>query len=224
VRLQPLNIEPMNLSKKAADVLRQAIITAEMPAGTRLIEEDIAEQLGVSRMPVRQAIQQLTDEGLVEKIPGKGAFVQQYSPKDLDELYSLRIVLEQFAVELLVKSDAIHDLEQLHKIVDCMAEAAQEGDKLALFELDAEFHHMLVILSGHNLLQEALSGIRLRISNRILQGIVARSSEELILHYEKHRRLLAIIESGDLKSSLDELKAHVLEGKDRISADPKQVS
>src|SRR5690554_1681045 len=140
VVLEPIRHQSLNLAEKAAEALRRAIITGEIAPGARLVEEDIAAQLGVSRMPVRQAIQQLTDEGLVEKISGKGAFVQGFSAKSLDELYSLRVVLERFAVELLMNGPNGDRVDELVSIVERMQRAAQAGDHRALFELDAEFH------------------------------------------------------------------------------------
>src|SRR5262245_35014455 len=87
------------LSDEAADRIRSAIRRGVLAPGDRLVEKNLAEQLGMSRIPIREAIQKLAEESLVKRIPHRGAFVNFLSRTELEEISSLRVVLEQFVVE-----------------------------------------------------------------------------------------------------------------------------
>ena len=136
-RLEPID-QTGNLSEEVAKRLRSAIKAGLFQPGTHLVEQDIAEQFRVSRMPIRIAIQKLIDEGLVIKEPRRGAFVHTFSAKELDEVTSIRIALEAMVLEYAIPnwSDAIED--ELGCIVERMFAAANEGDRQEIFELDVQ--------------------------------------------------------------------------------------
>src|ERR1700754_17542 len=100
-RLQPLDSN--NLADKIADQLRETIQSGEYAPGERLVERRLAGELNVSHIPVRQALAPLTEEGLVERLPRRGARVAVIGLKELEELSSLRVVLEQFVVERVMQ-------------------------------------------------------------------------------------------------------------------------
>lgn len=133
--LRPLNSQS-SLSQEVADRLREAIRNGDLPPGMRLVERDIAEQLGISRMPVREAIQQLAEEGLVIKEPRRGARVHPYSAEDLADIYSLRVVLERYVVERVMASWTEPEQARLQSVVDDMIVAAETGDRVRVYELD----------------------------------------------------------------------------------------
>ena len=146
-KLEPIT-QSENLSDEVAKRLRRAIKGGSLSPGTHLVEQDIAEQLLVSRMPVRVAIQKLIDEGLVIREPRRGAFVHTFSAKELDEVTSIRVALEKLVVQFAIPnwSDAIE--AELERIVEQMFAAANDGDKQAIFELDVKLHSALWELSG----------------------------------------------------------------------------
>jgi DNA-binding GntR family transcriptional regulator len=93
-------LDRTNLADEIATNLRELIISGELTPGTRIIEAEVASQLGVSRGPLREALRILETEGLLESIPGRGSFVIQTSKRDIQELYSLRCILEEEAMEI----------------------------------------------------------------------------------------------------------------------------
>ena len=140
------------LSNQVAEQLRGAIKDGSLGPGTRLVERNIAEQLGVSRIPVREGIQQLVDEGLVTKLPHRGTFVYAPTRTELEEIASLRVVLERFAMERVAANWNSDHREQLIRITQAMGDAAYRKDYRQMFEQDVQFHRSLWQIADHSLL------------------------------------------------------------------------
>jgi DNA-binding GntR family transcriptional regulator len=217
INLRPLGTQT-NLSQEVANRLREAIQNGKLLPGTRLVEREIAEQLGISRMPVREAIQQLVEDGLLIKEPRRGAYVHTYSEKELGEISSLRVVLERFVIERVIANWSEQSASRLESIVDAMAQAAKANDIRKVYELDFEFHHMLWTLTDHSLLLEVVAGLRDRINRFLLEATSALSPDAMGAHIEIHRHLLVILNSGDVQAAQEEISHHILLARDRIKA------
>src|SRR5690554_4517346 len=129
-----------SISDKVANEVREAIQRGELSPGERLVERTLAARLGVSHIPVREALTRLAEEGLVERTPRRGARVAALTEEELFEISSLRIVLEQFVCDRVqsVWSDAIE--ARLQKIVAAMIAASERHDVDRMFALDRKFH------------------------------------------------------------------------------------
>ncbi len=138
---------PLRLS--VVEALRDAIGSGSLKPGQRIVEQELAEELGVSRLPIREAIRQLEYEGLLDSIPHKGAFVATVSERDIRELFSLRDSLETLAAGLVAQLASPGEVNQLQSIVDQMREQSQRRDFARLFEIDTEFHTLLCTFSQH---------------------------------------------------------------------------
>ncbi len=216
-RLEPIQ-QSENLSDAVAQRLRSAIKAGLLQPGTRLVEQDIAGQFRVSRMPVRIAIQKLTDEGLVIKEPRRGAFVHTFSAKELDEVTSIRIALEAMVLEYAIPnwSDAIED--ELSTIVEKMFEAAKDGDRQTIFELDVKFHSALWQLSQHVILIEVVSSLRSRISRFLAEANDRVSTTELIKHVATHKDLVEVLKQRDIHEAKSAMTEHIWMSRERIKA------
>jgi DNA-binding GntR family transcriptional regulator len=131
-------IEPRTLKEDVTNILRQMIIDGELAPDAELNQVGIANQLGVSRGPVREALGQLEQEGLVHSIPYKGVFVTSLTRRHVEELYSIRIVLETLAVERAIDRITEEDLAKLNQIVDEMSVAAKDQNLQRLVEVDLD--------------------------------------------------------------------------------------
>ncbi|MGI8418152.1 MAG: GntR family transcriptional regulator [Nakamurella sp.] len=132
-----------------ADKLRQAIGHGELPAGTQLIEAELARQLGVSRGPLREGIQRLTQEGLVNSIRNRGVFVIEMNPANVRDMYLARGAVERAAVaQIQPGGDAAAASAALLSIVDTMALAVERKDDVESSEADMAFHQELVARAG----------------------------------------------------------------------------
>lgn len=138
---------PLRLS--VVESLRNAIGSGALKPGQRIVEQELAEELGVSRLPIREAIRQLEHEGLLESIPHKGAIVATVSERDIREMFSLRDALETLAAGLVAQRASPGEVNQLQSIVDQMREQSERRDFERLFEIDTEFHTQLCTFSQH---------------------------------------------------------------------------
>jgi DNA-binding GntR family transcriptional regulator len=144
-------LEPRTLKENVTDILRQSIIDGVLPAGTEFNQAQVAERLGISRGPIREALAQLEQEGLIESTPYKGVVVTRLSRRYIEEIYSIRQAIETLAVERAIDRMSPHDAQALHQIVDGMRAAAQAKDLTRLVELDIAFHHTILHMADHQL-------------------------------------------------------------------------
>ena len=215
--LEPIK-QSESLSDEVARRLRSAIKGRDFPPGTHLVEQEIAKQLLVSRMPVRIAIQKLIDEGLVIKEPRRGAFVHTFSSKELDEVYSIRVALERLVVQYALSNWSIEVEQELECIVEHMRQAASAGDRQEGFELDSRFHSVLWELSQHAILIEVVSSLRSRISRFLAEANDVLSPVELNTHVEAHQHLVNVLKQGDIERAKDAVADHILDAHERIRA------
>ena len=213
--LEPIK-QSDNLSDEVARRLRQAIKSGNLSPGTHLVEQEIAEQFLVSRMPVRIGIQKLIDEGLVFKEPRRGAFVHTFSSKELDEVYSIRVALEKLVVQFAVPNWSSEVKAELEGIVVQMRQAASEDDRQTGYELDTRFHSILWQLSQHSILIEVVSSLRSRISRFLVEANNVLSPTELNHHVEAHQTLVNVLNAGDIERAKDAIADHILDAHERI--------
>lgn len=159
-------IDNKSLRERVLDSLRTAIINGELKPGDTLIETDLAAQLGISRAPLREAINILSVEGLVETIPYHGTKVRKLARKDIEELYSVRSMMEVFAIERIIAAgpDRVDEaVTALRRICDEMMGAAREGSMTDVNSIDRRFHNALIEHSGNNLLFMLWNSVTLRV-------------------------------------------------------------
>jgi DNA-binding GntR family transcriptional regulator len=144
-------IEPRTLKENVTEILRQSIIDGTLPPGTEFNQAQIAERLGVSRGPIREALGQLEQEGLIESTPYKGVVVTQLTRRYVEEIYSVRTSLETLAIERAIQRMGQADFDQLDAIINEMRAAARRGDLEHLVELDLAFHEFILRTADHQL-------------------------------------------------------------------------
>jgi DNA-binding GntR family transcriptional regulator len=137
--------------------LRAAILEGTFQAGERLIETELAEQLGTSRSPVRDALVELAREGLVALHTYRGAVVATFSDEDVREIYTLRVLLEGYATRLATENATAQDMECLQRIHEELRNIVEHGDVASLVLKDFEFHHEICRLSGNRRLLDVWS-------------------------------------------------------------------
>jgi DNA-binding GntR family transcriptional regulator len=209
-------VHTRTLSDEVADSLREAIRSGSLPADTRLVEQELAERLGVSRVPVREAIQMLVDEGLVRKTPRRGAYVYLPSSSEIDEISSLRVVLEQFVVQRAIENWTDDCEATLRAIVAQMRTAMQNGDYQHVYEQDYAFHQALWQIADHSILFEVVSSLRARISRFLYDATSALPCEPANSHVDSHDSLIDTLKTGDVEAAQEMITIHILSAKQRI--------
>jgi DNA-binding GntR family transcriptional regulator len=194
-----LHLAPLprhSLSADATSRIRRAIISGELPPGCALPETTLAEQLAVSRVPVREALIAIEQEGLVEfDSRGRGR-VRILTEGDFEDLFSMRCTLEVMAARLLATRLDEATVQELEEMVD-QQEATEELTELSL--LDVAFHERLVIATNHRPLAVCWKTIRSQIEfwlARAHRAQAARDLSSIELTVPGHRRLLAALRSG----------------------------
>jgi len=203
-------IEMESVTEKVRAALRNYVLSGKIPPGTRLVEAQLAEQLGVSRAPVREALLALEAEGLAVSIPGKGACVAEITEEDLQEIYTVRSVLESLAMRLATQAINRDGLNKLADIVARMKQAAQDGDAEQVAALDFEFHQQIWALSGHKKLYQLLTGMMAQI--RMFLAVNTKLYTDLLDNCMEHVALFEALNSGDAEKAQQLMAQHIDKG------------
>lgn len=212
------------LSDEAGERIRDAIRRGSLAPGARLVERDLAQKLGVSRIPIREAIQRLVEEGLVKKTPHRGTIVYVPSADEIEEISSLRAVLERFVVERVLARWTNDHEARLCRIVDEMANAASERAFQQVYESDFQFHYTLWEIADHSILHEVVFGLRSRISRFLYEAVTTMPSSQLSFYVESHNTLLEVLRTGDMAASQLAITQHIVRSKNRILAYYERVT
>ena len=140
--------------------LREAIISGKLAAGERLMEIQMAEEMGVSRTPVREAIRKLELEGLVVMIPRKGAYIAGLSLKDIADVFEIRSALEGLAAELAAERITDNELEDLERHLVKISEESETGDLDKVVATDTDFHSLIYKASRNQRLSQIINNLR----------------------------------------------------------------
>ncbi|MCF6094021.1 GntR family transcriptional regulator [Microaerobacter geothermalis] len=142
-RLSEIKLDNSTLQEKVTATLRDAILSQKFAQGERLVQEELAEMLGVSRMPIREALRRLEMEGLVEMVPHKGAVVTTLSQDDIEEIYYLRSKMEGLAVEKSLNHLKKEDIILLEELVEKMDHSIKTNNIPQFTQLNDQFHRLL---------------------------------------------------------------------------------
>jgi DNA-binding GntR family transcriptional regulator len=189
------------LRDRVADELRKRIIDGRYCAGHRLTEERLADDFGVSRNPVREAIRVLEAEGFLTVQPRRSAIVASVALRDMEDLFEVRLSLEVLAARLAAQRGSEDDrLERL------IAEAKETGDEAVLATLNTRFHATISELAGNALLASLMERLYYR-----MQWVYRQSVRERAPHsWAEHERLAKAIQAGDADAAEAAAREHVL--------------
>jgi DNA-binding GntR family transcriptional regulator len=197
-------------SERAAGAVRELILRGDLPAGARLGEVELAERLGVSRTPVREALTRLAAEGLVEIVPNRGARVSRWTVSELEGVFDLRSALEPRLTAFAVPRAEPADLAVLEDLAAAMLEIGRPGpdqDLDALVPLNRRFHDRLVVIAGRPTLAAALAGaIHTPIQ---LRNLHAYDDASLLRSLAHHVEIVAAIRAGDPTWAQAVMTAHI---------------
>lgn len=187
------------------DVVRKAIERGILAPGEKINEETLAQQLEVSRMPIRQALRMLEAEGLVQHIAHSGAVVTELSPQEMEELYHIRAALEGLAIRRAVTRYTDLDFQALSS---CLHEMETCGDAIDQYvELNNLFHHLLYSPSGWNRLLNLIDQLRRNVNRYVRTSVSEPGRFER--SYREHRELLAAVKARDALAAENLLHKHL---------------
>ena len=208
-------IAPTALYQEVAERLRQRIFAHELTPGTWIDEQKLAEQYGISRTPLREALKVLASEGLVELKPRRGCYVTEISRQDLDDIFPLIALLEgRCAAEAVARANPA-DISALKAIHEQLEAAAQENRIDAFFESNQEFHKKIQELSGNRWLLSVIQDLRkvLKLSRLHSLSLEGRLQQSL----DEHRLIMAALQAGDAAKAEKLMYDHLLSGREALA-------
>lgn len=215
-----LPLERTDLTEQTYDVLRDRIIRRYFKPGGKISVDEIAERLGVSRTPVTLALQRLANEGLVEIMPQRGTFVTELTARDVAELFDIRLMIERYAAEHILKTGKIEQF--LQSIKNPMARMSQAmadddyGDYEAFIEADGDLHLALIKLTDNQRLIRLYKDLHVHI--QVARAHYMDSVEKARQAYREHETIVQAFcdgQPGEVQqavcSHIETVKARILE-------------
>lgn len=187
--------------------LRQAILKGELEPGERLMEMQLAEQLGVSRTPIREAIRKLELEGLVLMIPRRGAIVAKITEKDLKDVLEVRASLERLSTKLACERMEEETIEELREAQEAF-KAALRGDDITLqAQKDVEFHDVIYKSTNNLRLIQMLNNLREQMYRYRLEYLKDGTSHQKLV--EEHEAIIEVLSRRDTEETTNIMVGHV---------------
>ena len=201
----------MKAVEKAYEAVRSGIVSGKYQPGSRITEQEVAENAGVSRTPVREALRQLNAEGLLEFVPNQGAVVTSWSGQELNEIFDLRAVLESYAAAQAAENADAETIALLRSLAEQQVLASRErrsGYPARIAELNARFHRTIAEAGGNRLLRNTLTTL----TQSALVTLTFRNydPDSLVRSAQHHLELVAAIEARDPEWAASVMKSHIL--------------
>jgi len=200
-------LDGRTLWERVHDHLRDEILSGRLTPGTELSEVALAESLGVSRGPVREALGRLATEGLVTIRPRRGAVVRALSNDEFIEAYQVREALETMAVRLAVSQLTAEDLSALERGIDEMVDFGNAGDVLGFFEANTAFHLVFFDAAGNRMLADLYRQLRAQIDRHRLRSLELRGDVQRSI--AEHRAILRAAKAGDVERTVHLVSEHI---------------
>jgi DNA-binding GntR family transcriptional regulator len=200
-----------NISDAVAKKLREMIVNGELPAGQRINEVKLAHQLGVSRTPLREALNRLANEGALSSVPRIGYSVTPLTLEEFQQVYAIRPILDPEALRLagLPKPDALRNLERIN------TRMVRASDAENVIQLDDEFHFALIEACPNKVLLDLIRQI-IRRTHRY-EITLMRENKNVSTANEEHEEILAALRRGDLEAACSALRNNLLTGYEPIA-------
>lgn len=204
------------VARSVRDRLRLAIVLEELPAGVRLNQVQVAEQLGVSRMPVRVASADLVVEGLLEPLPTGGVAVKALSKQDVQAAYKVREALEAQAVREVAHARPDAGLKELFAILDRHEELGGVNDTKTLLELDRAFHWSILDATDNPYFSRAMVPMW-SVVERAMVGMLRTVPDMFDLAWREHRQIAEALVAGDADLAEQRARKHIRDSAEKFT-------
>ncbi|NGO67693.1 GntR family transcriptional regulator [Streptomyces boncukensis] len=195
---------PGPLRERVYEALLELITSRTLPPGQHLVESELAGQLGVSRQPVREALQRLSNEGWVDLRPAQGAFVHAPTDEEADQLLTVRTLLEAEAARLAAANATSAGIRELEALCAVGEEAARREDVETVVDTNAAFHSKVMELAGNAVLAELAA----RVDQRVRWYYTPVARQRGARSWQEHRELIAAITDRDEQRATGVMRTH----------------
>jgi len=208
-QLHPRMTKPASLSDQVYEQLRSAIISAERDPGEKLVELEIAAQMGTSQGPVREALQRLERDGLVERQARSATYVSSISVDEMYELFSVRSVIEGYAIRRAAQKITPEQCNYLDGLILEMAQAGKREDMITLAEYDMRFHKTIVECGG----SAGLLRVWITLSSQIQRFVVQSHPQhysDLVEIATRHQSIVSALRLHDIEGAAQAVQDHIM--------------
>lgn len=198
---------PLNLRETALEQLRTAIITGDLAEGELVSAPSLGQVFGISATPVREALMELVQEGLVETVKNKGFRVRAMTDKELDDLAQIRLLLEPPAMQWVAGKITPETFQQLNRLADSCLHAAERENLEEFLRIDREFHAQVLTIAGNPQLVDLATTLRRRTR---LYGIAMLARKgELADSAREHHELIRMLRDADAVGAESLMRTHI---------------
>jgi DNA-binding GntR family transcriptional regulator len=211
---------PQTLTTQAYQLLRQAILRGDFAPEQRLTEEGLAEQLKISRTPVREAVQKLRQEGLLVALQPRGVAVVAVSQTEIEQIFKLRLLLERYATEEAAQHIRSAQLEQLQRTNDTMRAALEPLDMERYLEANRTFHNILYTAADNPRLLALIDSLFVP----AVYLLEATTYDPATAHegWEGHQHIIEALKQADAAAAGQAMATHILTGQHRLTLSQKK--
>mgnify|MGYP002639660094 CR=1 FL=1 len=198
---------PISLKDKAYTEIRRRILNGELSADAPLSEYQLADELELSRTPVREAVKRLEREGLVQSIPNRGTFVAELSARDISEIYQVREQLEGFAARIAAETMSDEGIKKLEEEISILVTLASEGKLIEVVDSDIRLHKQILAATQNSRLIELLGMLDDQMHR--VRALFPQSSQWLETTLAEHADIVKAIKAHDGQAAEKAMKTHL---------------
>ncbi len=198
----------------AYEIIYKKIVSGEMPAGTVTSVNELIKITNLGRSPIRDAILQLNDQGLVQVVPQKGIFIVGIRAKDVKEMFQLRLAIEFLALDNIIKINNKQNLIKLHKILEKQESTMLPGSQELFPKLDEDFHFFIINTLNNGRINRILEESRRQMALYGYNAITAHKNIEESV--KEHKRILEFIEQGNADEAKREMENHLIKAQNSV--------
>lgn len=195
---------PTPLRERVYEAIAEMIVTRELKPGEHLVESELANDLGVSRQPVREALQHLQTQGWVDLRPGHGAFVHVPTDEEADQLLAVRAILESESARLAAQHGTAEQMEELRALQRAGEEAVAVDDQAGMVDANAALHAHVVSMSGNLVLADLIASVTRRVRWYYLPIARSRGRDA----WDEHAEIIDAIEEKNSRRAADLMRQH----------------
>lgn len=198
------------LNQQAYEKIKQGILQNELPSGTRIVDSKIAEMYGISRTPVRDAIKMLTNEGLIETTDKKGYYVVSISPKDINEIFDIRLMIDKEVITKIITAMLPNNYEYYTGKIDEICATLEKNNNRngqMFIKQDEKFHDSIIAMTNNAKLIKIYSALRNQ--TKVFRHLTSFSEERIQQALTFHKKMINAIKDMDLDQAIVATIKHV---------------
>ena len=207
-----IKFKTVSLADRVFEKLEDDIISGVYPRGEYLTEQGLAEELGISRTPIREALRRLEHESLIEET-GKGSLVLGITKEDISDIFNIRYEMEGLAAAYAAQNRTEEEVRELQRSIELQEFYSQKENKESVTAMDSEFHELILRISHHKLLSDTLAPL-LRKSAQYRKVSIYETPASVVV--AEHRKIADAIIAGDPEAAIDAEKEHIRHAVKRV--------